>query len=106
MGYKRKCEDSELYPASKCKMKKNKKSDIQQNSVSKKFYLCRICDYQFATIEELSTHLFLEDDSTKKPFSCANEFAIIDYSTEHYSLVCERNKPKKVNKKFTNTYYE
>ena len=40
MGHKRKCEDSELFPASKCKMKKNKNSDIQQNKpkkVTKKF---------------------------------------------------------------------
>ena len=76
MGNKRKCEDSDLYPASKCKRKKNKESNIQQNIVSKKFYLCRICNYQFATIEELSSHLFLEDDSTKKFFSCVNEFAM------------------------------
>ena len=54
MGNKRKCEDSDLYPASKCKMKKNKDS-----------YMCRICDDQFDTIEELSTHRFSGNEGKK-----------------------------------------
>ena len=91
MGNKRKCEDSDLYPASKCRMKKNKDS-----------YVCRICDDQFDTIEELSTHRFSGNEGKKyKCNYCAKCYEQLSSKVElfhhlktvhngkkHYCLYC------------------
>jgi hypothetical protein len=85
----------------------NSKTPIHKNSednVTKNLYMCRICDNQFATIDELTNHISKiheekkpQNDSTKKLYMCTiceDHFAQLEELTNHISAVHEEKKPQ------------
>ena len=86
----------------------NSKTTIHKNSednVTKNLYMCRICDDQFATIDELTKHISTvheekksHEDSTKKLLYmctiCEDRFATMEELTKHISAGHEEKKPQ------------
>ena len=86
----------------------NSKTTIHKTSednVTKNLYMCRICDDQFATIDELTKHISTvheekksHEDSTKKLLYmctiCEDRFATMEELTKHISAGHEEKKPQ------------